>query len=196
MKIILRLLFLHLCVLGLAGCSVFGHNGVDVAPYEILENVGNIEVRYYKRLVLVTTPMLSGMEEQRDPFYKLFDYISGKNGLTKEIPMTAPVLIEQTENTAESMSFVLPESFSLETAPVPNDPTVRVEELADLTVAAITFSGAFEQESINTHKNVLEQWLASKGLKKKGAVIAAGYNPPFTLPAFRRNEVLIPVETP
>lgn len=196
MKITLRLLLLHLYFLGLAGCSVFGHAGVVVTPYEVLENDGNIEVRYYEHLVLVTTPMRSGMEEHRDPFYKLFDYISGKNALTEEIPMTAPVLIKQEDDTAESMSFVLPERFSLKTAPVPRDPAVRVEELVDFTVAAITFSGAFEQEFINTHKNILEQWIASKGLKKRGAVMAAGYNPPFTLPAFRRNEVLIPVYEP
>ncbi len=196
MKITVRLVFLHLCVLGLAGCSVFGHTGVDIAPYEVLEIIGDMEVRHYERLVLVTTPMPGDMEEQRDPFYKLFDYISGKNALTKEIPMTAPVLIEQAENTAESMSFVLPERFSFKTAPVPRDPTVRVEELADFTVAAITFSGSFEQKAINTHKAILEQWITSKGLLKKGTVIAAGYNPPCTLPAFRRNEVLIPIVKP
>ncbi len=196
MKIFSRLLLLHPCVLVLAGCSVFGYGSVDMATYEVLEKADGIEVRYYERLVLVTTAMPGGMEEQKEPFMKLFDYISGNNVVTEQIPMTAPVFIEQADETAESMAFVLPEKFSVETAPVPKDPTVQVEELVEFTVAAITFNGAFEQDAINRHKNILEQWIAGQGLQKNGAVIAAGYNPPFTLPAFRRNEVLIPVIHP
>jgi hypothetical protein len=169
---------------------------VDIAPYEVLEKDDGIEVRHYERLVLVTTAMPSGMEEQRDPFHKLFDYISGKNELTKEIPMTAPVFVEQADNTSESMSFVLPENYSRETAPAPKDPAVQVEELVDYPVASITFNGAFEQDSINTHKNVLEKWVASRGFKQKGAVKAAGYNPPWTIPALRKNEVWIPIGKP
>ena len=136
------------------------------------------------------------MEEQKKPFRKLFDYISGNNEVTKDIPMTAPVFMEQESDSSESMSFVLPKDFELETAPAPKDPSVRLEELLDFTVAAITFSGSLEQDSINTHKHILEQWIADKGLKQQGTVIAAGYNPPYTLPVFRRNEVLIPIMKP
>ena len=94
--------------MALSGCSVFGHSGVEIAPYEVLEKEDALELRQYERLVLVTTAMPTGMNEQSDPFYKLFDYISGKNELTKEIPMTAPVFMDQADETTESMSFVLP----------------------------------------------------------------------------------------
>ena len=79
MKISSPLLFLSLCVMALSGCSVFGHSGVEIAPYEVLEKEDALELRHYERLVLVTTAMPTGMHDQRDPFYKLFDYISGKN---------------------------------------------------------------------------------------------------------------------
>ena len=196
MKISLPFLFLCLCIMALSGCSVFGHSGVEIAPYEVLEKEDALELRQYERLVLVTTAMPTGMNEQSDPFYKLFDYISGKNELTKEIPMTAPVFMDQADETTESMSFVLPESFSIETAPIPEDPAVKLEEIVNYTVAAITFSGSLNQATINTHKIILEDWIARKGFEKRGAAKAAGYNPPFTIPALRRNEVLIPVIRP
>ena len=196
MKISSPFLFLCLCVMALSGCSVFGHSGVEIAPYEVLEKEDALELRQYERLVLVTTAMPTGMNEQSDPFYKLFDYISGKNELTKEIPMTAPVFMDQADETTESMSFVLPESFSIETAPIPEDPAVKLEEIVNYTVAAITFSGSLNQATINTHKIILEDWIARKGFEKRGAAKAAGYNPPFTIPALRRNEVLIPVIRP
>jgi hypothetical protein len=182
--------------MALLGCSVFGHSGVKIAPYEVLEKEDELELRHYERLVLVTTAMPSGMNDQSDPFYKLFDYISGKNELTKEIPMTAPVFMDQADETTEFMSFVLPESFSIETAPTPKDPAVKLEEIVNYTVAAITFSGSLNQDTINTHKIILEEWIARKGFEKRGAAKAAGYNPPFTIPALRRNEVLIPVIKP
>ena len=196
MKISLPLMFLSFCVVALSGCSILGHSGVEISPYEILEKEDALELRHYERLVLVTTAMPGGMNDQRDPFYKLFDYISGKNESTKEIPMTAPVFMDQADEATEFMSFVLPESFSIETAPIPKDPAVKLEEIVNYTVAAITFSGSFNQDNINTHKNILEEWIARKGFEKRGAAKAAGYNPPFTIPALRRNEVLMPVIKP
>ena len=196
MKISSPLLFLSLCVMALSGCSMFGHSGVEIAPYEVLENEDALELRHYERLVLVTTAMPTGMNDQKDPFYKLFDYISGKNESTKEIPMTAPVFLDQADEAAEFMSFVLPESFSIETAPIPKDPAVKLEEIVNYTVASITFSGSLNQDNINKHKIILEEWIARKGFEKRGAAKAAGYNPPFTIPALRRNEVLIPVIKP
>ncbi len=175
---------------------MFGHSGVEIAPYELLEKEDALELRHYERLVLVTTAMSSGMNDQSDPFNKLFDYISGENESTKEIPMTAPVFLDQTGEASEFMSFVLPENFSIENAPLPQDPAVKLEGIVNYTVAAITFSGSFNQDNINAHKIILEEWIARKGFKKKGAAKAAGYNPPFTIPALRRNEVLIPVAKP
>jgi len=196
MKISSPLLFLSLCVMALSGCSMFGHSGVEIAPYEVLEKEDALELRHYERLVLVTTAMPTGMNDQKDPFYKLFDYISGKNESTKEIPMTAPVFMDQANEATEFMSFVLPESFSIETAPIPKDPAVKLEEIVNYTVASITFSGSLNQDNINKHKIILEEWIARKGFEKRGAAKAAGYNPPFTIPALRRNEVLIPVIKP
>ena len=51
---------------------MFGHSGVEVAPYEVLEKEDALELRHYERLVLVTTAMPTGMHDQRVPFYKLF----------------------------------------------------------------------------------------------------------------------------
>ena len=189
-------LFLSLSVMTLSGCSMFGHSGVEIAPYEVLEKEAALELRHYERLVLVTTAMPSGMNDQSDPFYKLFEYISGENESTKEITMTAPVFLDQTDEATDFMSFVLPENFSIETAPLPQNPAVNLKEIVNYTVAVITFSGTFNQDNINAHKIALEEWIAGKGFEIKGAAKAAGYNPPFTIPALRRNEVLIPVVKP
>lgn len=177
----------------LPSCSIFGHTNVETAPYKSIKKQGEFELRHYDQLVLVTTSM-SGLDNQRTPFYKLFDYISGKNNRNQEIPMTAPVFMGQTETTSETISFVLPKDLQLKNTPIPVDPSVKIEEIKDYKVAAVTFNGSLKQSNIKEHKQKLLLWIKKQGLKVTGSAKAAGYNPPITIPALRRNEVLIPVE--
>jgi len=173
---------------------VFGDVSVKVAPYKVIDADGAFEIRHYERLILVSTNMLDGMDSASAPFYKLFGYISGKNAKTEEIAMTAPVFMNQAGQTTEAMSFVLPEGFSLAMAPSPSDSTVTLTELSDYTVAVISFTGFLNQDSISAHRALLQNWIADRGLKITGEAKAAGYNPPFTLPFLRRNEIVIPVK--
>ena len=48
----------------------------------------------------------------------------------------------------------------------------------------------------NHQLTLLENWIANRGFKTIGMAKAAGYNPPFTLPFLRRNEVFIPIKRP
>jgi hypothetical protein len=173
---------------------VFGDVSVDIIPYETIEKNDSFEVRRYKRLVFASTLMSEGLDSAYGPFRKLFDYISGNNTNTQKIAMTAPVFLDQLEKTTETMSFVLPENFSLPTAPLPKDKAVKLSELRNLTVAVISFSGFLNQGSILVHRAKLQNWIMERGFKIIGVPKAAGYNPPFTLPFLRRNEILIPIE--
>ncbi len=186
-------LLVTVCLLTLSACSVFGDVSVKIAPYEVIEADGDFEVRYYERLVLVSTDMPDGIDRARSPFFTLFDYISGNNTKTEKIAMTAPVFMDQSEQKTEAMSFVLPTDFSLATTPSPLDPAAKLTELKDYRVAVISFSGLLNQETISTHQTLLLKWIADKGFKVAGTVKAAGYNPPFTLPFLRRNEIVIPI---
>ncbi len=177
----------------LSGCSVFGNSSVDIAPYTVLKKSEQFELRHYDELILVSTPM-QGMGEQGSSFGKLFDYISGENQKTQKIPMTAPVFLDQTSAKSDTMAFVLPTNYSIESAPIPSNPSVKLKHLTNYTVAAITFSGRLKQASIEKNKQQLLAWIKDNNLKIIGTAKAAGYNPPFTLPPFRRNEVMIPVE--
>ena len=202
-------------LLSVSACSVFGNPGVEIAPYKVLKKDGDIEIRSYDSLVLVSTPMDGNMENQGGAFNRLFQYISGDNtGARKiemtapvimkpesaegeKISMTAPVLINQDEGSNEwTMSFVLPAKFDYETAPVPKSEEVKLTELKNFDVAAIRFSGRLRGENTRKHKALLEQWLEENDYTASGTYQTAGYNPPWTLPQFRRNEVIIPVNIP
>ena len=173
----------------LGGCGLAGSD-VEEADYQLVKADETIEIRHYKELVLVTTPMVDD-RGGRGAFMRLFGYISGDNSGEQKIEMTAPVFMDP--NRAESMSFVLPRTFSIDNAPLPEDANVKLERWQDYTMAAIRFSGRLSQDNIAEHKKLLENWLQEQAITVTGSAKIAGYDDPMTLPMLRRNEVLIPV---
>lgn len=197
----------------LTGCSVVGKNNTPIAPYSVLslDNKNNIEIRVYENMILVSAPMGKDSKDGRkEAFMKLFGYISGENISNEKVAMTAPVFMntEQDKGTKISMtapvfmdnekesvmSFVLPKELKWENVPEPTDPTLQLNQLKKYKVAAIKFSGLLTKSNIKKHKEILDNWIASKGYNKTGTYKIAGYDPPFTIPFFRRNEVLIPIK--
>lgn len=211
----MKVLMICASLLLLSGCSVVGKESVESAPYTTIKTADNqaIELRRYDQMILVSAPMEGGIEGERNSaFGALFKYISGDNIDQSKIAMTAPVIMDESpkesgrkismtapvfmdgQDDNAMMSFVMPADFTLQTTPQPTNPDIKVQELVDYTVAAITFSGLLSQDNIEKHKDLLQAWILENNYKQVGPYRSAGYNPPFTLPAFRRNEVLIPVE--
>ncbi len=175
--------------------SMSVHSQTEVAPYTLLEKEGVFELRHYEKLTIVSTPVY--IEGQKtNSFAKLFNYISGNNNQSQKISMTAPVFTGQLNEESGVMSFVLPSGMTLRDAPLPKDPTLNLQELTDYRVATITFNGRLQTNNIQKHLQLLEDWIEHKKLIRVGNVKTAGYNSPYTLPAFRRNEVLIQVQKP
>lgn len=195
----------------MTGCSVFGKESVEIAPYNVLQKEGAFEIREYERMILVSTSMKPGIDTQKDgSFGRLFDYITGDNVKQQDIAMTAPVFMDNKPSQGQEiamtapvfmengdepiMSFVMPADFTMETTPIPTNENVKVSEITGYMVATVQFSGWLNEENTGAHEAKLREWLAGQdGYTITGTAITAGYNAPWTLPAFRRNEVLIPV---
>ncbi|MFT6387139.1 MAG: hypothetical protein ACJAUP_000509 [Cellvibrionaceae bacterium] len=125
---------------------------------------------------------------------------------SEKIEMTTPVSMEQVkgqpagqlEELHEDQSrgqwrvyFVMPSEYSLETLPKPNNPAVTLREIPAIKYAVIRFSG-FAGETKVANKTVeLMAWLKNKEIESTGQVELARYNPPWTLPFLRRNEVMV-----
>lgn len=207
---LMKIVLVFLVSVMIAGCSVFGDNGVESAPYTLLssDNSLNIEVRNYQSMILVSTSTADGSSNKA--FRKLFNYITGDNEGKTEIAMTAPVLMDDkiegteiamtapvfmSENTdSPSMSFVMPSDFTMDSTPKPTDPDVIVSEVTNYKVAAIKFSGTLGDSNVDEHTQILLSWINNTGLIQKGKPVKAGYNGPLTLPFLRHNEVLIEIE--
>jgi hypothetical protein len=121
---------------------------------------------------------------------------------SEKIEMTAPVTVEPLAAATRDallearrwrVQFVMPREHSLQTLPRPNNPAVDLREVPGGLHAAIVFSGLARERSIGQATDELLAWLDARGYRVIGAPQLARYNPPWTLPFLRRNEVLVSI---
>ena len=150
-----------------------------------------IEIRRYApRLMAVTT--MSGDED--DGFRVLAGYIFGGNAQEQKIAMTAPV--QQSMAGEREMAFMMPEEYALEDLPDPNDQRVGFRESPAYSAAVIRFSGWASAEKADTNWQQLRRFLITEGIEITGEPTLNQYNPPWTLPFLRRNEIIVPIALP
>jgi len=170
--------------------------GVEEAKYTVILKANNIEVRQYDAFIVAETPVESSLTDAGNiGFRRLFKYISGTNKKKQKIAMTSPVLQAEEDN-SYAVSFLLPASYSMESAPLPTAENVKLRTVPSQRIAAIQYSGRWTENGYLAHKNLLEAWMKEQKLTPNGPAIWARYDPPFTPFWMRRNEVLIPVKTP
>jgi hypothetical protein len=196
----------------LTGCSVFGvRSEYEQASYAVIEVIAdNVEVRRYRSLLVAETVATAADEKsaRNQAFRKLFDYISGANRPRAKIAMTTPVetaadsariaMTVPVETAPESagryvMRFMLPAETTAETVPEPTDPEVRIREQPERTLAVLRFSGSTGRENLASHREELLGIVAASGWRPAGEPVAMYYDPPWTIPFLRRNEVALPV---
>ncbi|CAL9099845.1 unnamed protein product [Musa textilis] len=94
------------------------------------------------------------------------------------------------------MSFVMPSKYG-SNLPMPKDPSVSIKEVPKKIVAVTAFSGFVKDEDVMQRESKLREALRSDPefqVKEGASVEVAQFNPPFTLPFTRRNEVAVEVE--
>ena len=204
----------------LAGCTAFGiRSGTEAPAYEVVDRRGEaIEIRRYAPRVAVEATVESRDAEdgRNDAFRLLFDYITGANREAAEIAMTTPVEtatapdsagddkpgaeiamtvpVETTEAEPGQMRmrFFLPAAHSA-APPRPLDPRVSIVTLPEQTLAVLRFSGSRSDARIAEKTAELLAALRGTTWRPVGAPVAQLYDPPWTLPFFRRNEVAVAV---
>ncbi len=206
----MKTVMLLLTTLLLAGCSVLGKRSAAEPAYQVLKRDGAFEVRRYGPMVIAETTLDEpdyGAATGKG-FNRLAGYIFGKNRSKISIKMTAPVLqerrsekismtapvLQQRNKGGWTMSFVLPEGYTVESAPEPLDPEVKLGEVPPATVVVVRFSGLHSSANLETYGKQLQAWIDKQGYHAISEPKLASYDPPWTLPFLRRNEVQIRIE--
>ena len=150
-----------------------------------------IEIRAYAPRIMAVT----GMNEDSDSGFRvLAGYIFGGNAEEQKIAMTAPV--QQTMAGEKEMAFMMPAEYALKDLPQPEDQRVSFREAPAYTAAVIQFSGWASAEKADENWQQLQRFLIAEGIDIIGEPTLNQYNPPWTLPFMRRNEIIVPVALP
>lgn len=154
---------------------------IETPDHKTVFQDGKYELRDYPEMTVVRTAGGDG------DFMRLFRYISGKNTAGEKIAMTAPVLVQH-EGEQRGMSFVLPREVA---APAPEAEGVSVERMMAARFAVFTYSGRRTAANEAEGLAKLRTWMKKRDLRAEGDPVFAYYDPPWTLPFFRRNEVML-----
>jgi effector-binding domain-containing protein len=167
---------------------------IEEAKYEVVSKIKDFEIRDYASHVVAETVVDGTLEDAGNKaFNRLFAYISGKNRSRVTIAMTAPVSqepapekIEMTSPVGQqrveggwAVSFTMPASYTIETLPAPDDPEVKLRRVPACRMAAVRYSGVWNEERYRRYKEELESWIEEKRFKILGEPVWARYNPPF-----------------
>ncbi len=125
---------------------------------------------------------------------------------SSKIAMTAPVTVDPVANATGNanfeqngtwrVDFVMPSQYTLANIPKPNNDAVKLREVPAKYVVVLRYSGFNSTSNIEEYITETLNWAKSQGLKVIGTPQLARYNPPWTLPMFRRNEIMVEVAKP
>lgn len=195
-----------------AGSVVGLRWGTEEPRFTVLDTVDRdgtkVEIRRYDDRIAAETTVAADEDAARNVgFRRLAGYIFGGNDGGRKIAMTAPVtqrssgqkiamtapVAQQTGGGPSTIRFFMPSKWTMETLPTPNDERVQLVEVPGETVAVLRFSGDRSPAEVARRVGQLREALSGSGYQPAGEPMSWFYDPPFTLPFRRRNEVVLPV---
>ena len=199
-------LFLGLLLATLTGYAM----AIEEPAYSVTKQSAPFELRTYAPKIVAEVVVEGSMDEASSKGFRLLaNYIFGNNaagaGNSEKIQMTAPVSMEprsekismtapvsmQETSGQWRVTFVMPSRYTMDTLPKPNNPAVTIREVPEARYAVIRFSGLAGEKKVARKTADLLAWLKQNGLNPSGKPELARYNPPWTLPFLRRNEIMV-----
>ena len=180
----------------------------EEAEYTVSLKQDKLEIRDYAPSIVAEVIVNDDFEDASGvAFRKLFNYISGDNTGHSKIAMTSPVsqkpepekiamtspVGQRKSDQGWAVSFMMPASYTMDSIPLPDDPSVVLREIPAHRAAAIRYSGTWSEKAYKKQLALLLEWIETENLETVGEPVWARYNAPFTPWFMRRNEILIPI---
>lgn len=180
---------------------------VEQPKYVVVESEQSIEIRDYPAMIVAEANVTGARDKAIGEGFRIIaEYIFGNNLSSKKVAMTAPVTQQASEKISMTapvtqqgggdswqVRFIMPANYTMETLPKPKNSAVQLKEVASKRFAVIRFSGLAGEESLKRQTALLTKFVSARKLTAVSAPTYAFYNPPWTLPFLRRNEVMIEV---
>lgn len=178
---------------GLLMWSIIGSKA-EHAKYQTLFSTDNIEIRKYSPMLVAEVKTTGAREEAiKNGFRILADFIFGNNSSSAKVAMTAPVT-QQNVRDKWHVRFMMPKNYTLQSLPQPKNFDIEIKEVPEKIFAIIRFSGVPTKDSLKMKLQHLEDFMSQNKIEKISEPTYAFFNPPWTLPLMRRNEIMIEIK--
>lgn len=204
-----KMLWIAIPAIVILGAVVWGPivSNVEQAKYKVIASKDAIEVRDYASQIIAQTEVSGERKESISKGFRVIaDYIFGNNKSSIKVAMTAPVMQQESEKIAMTapvmqtgegsqwtVAFVMPNGYTLDTLPKPNNDLVKLIHIPEKRFVAIRFTGLANDKALQEQMAELTTYIKDNHLNAISAPAYAFYNPPWTLPFMRRNEVMIEI---
>ena len=169
-------------------------NSYKEPEYNLIKKDGAIEMRQYSDYVIAKTSIKQGnMMHNSDMFRTLAGYIFGSNNDNQSIPMTAPVITQNNQSDYEMIFFML-DVDKPEELPEPNDKAIILEKIEIGKTVSIKFGMWATLTRVAKYKKILDQYIYENNIEIDSELMVAQYNSPWTIPPFRKNELIYKVK--
>ena len=176
--------------------------------YRVITQSEPFEIRQYSPLIVAQVEVPGDLSEASSAGFRLIaNYIFGNNiavrdgvlnmaePVPEKIAMTIPVIAEgKGDKKTWLIQFVMPKQYTLDTLPKPNNPQVKLLAMGSQKIAVIRFTGFITDDKVQEKITELMAWIKSRNELPLGNPRLARYNPPWSIPWMRRNEILIPIQ--
>ena len=181
--------------------TIFSNFKTPEPNWTLCHSYDHFEVRQYEPMIWASIKV--NEKEYNKAFMSLAKYIWGENHLptdptkSEKINMMVPVFQHSSDDNI-MMSFVLPPKYkAVEEVPIPNNPMIQIHLMDPLIVAVHQFNGKATESTFEEHRKQLMEYIKEEEVQMEDPLVSydAQYNPPWTIPYFRRNEVWIQVHS-
>ncbi|MGB0636806.1 MAG: SOUL family heme-binding protein [Gammaproteobacteria bacterium] len=183
-------------------------SNVETPSYKVIQSKGKIEIREFSPMIIAEVEVVGKRKNAiSDGFQLLADYIFGNNitrdnidttatiqrPMGKKIAMTAPVQ-QQLGSNSWLVSFVMPSEHSMEELPKPKNIEIKLKKVPTKRFITIQFPGTSSDENLAKHEKLLLEFIKTNNISVTDTAKYAFYDPPWTLPLMRRNEVMFEIQ--
>jgi hypothetical protein len=214
----------HLLFLFLACFSCRIAMAIEEPRYEVLVSDASFEIRRYAPMLVAETFAEGDMDQASNKGFRFIaDYIFGNNQVPgsaqkSKIAMTAPVTVEPQSSviamtapvSMEPQSadlrldsaqrwrvhFVMPSIYTLENIPKPRNDAVRLRQIPSKYFVVYKYSWLNSHARVQQKTQAVLEWAQQRSLQVLGTPQLARYDPPWTPPMFRRNEIMVEIAQP
>lgn len=183
---------------------------IEEPEFKVISTDGPIELREYGAILAAEVQVQGNRDEAVNAGFRILAaFIFGDNRGNAKIAMTAPVTqgsdaalpsgekIDMTAPVTQSGSdliwrvrFMMPQAYTKDTLPVPNDSRIKIIELPPRRIVVIRFSGMWTEDNLTSQKRELADYVKKNKLQPIGEAVFAFYDPPWKPFFWRRNEVM------